>query len=71
MALFHDALVIQLPSSSRYEMYKNGSEFFDGEGIVEKGVENTINNIGILASVGRKETDKTIIDIMTNVEKNS
>lgn len=52
-------------------MYKNGSEFFDGEGIVEKGVENTINNIGILASVGRKETDKTIIDIMTNVEKNS
>ena len=71
MALFHDALVIQLQSSSRYEMYKNGSEFFDGEGIVEKGVENTINNIGILASVGRKETDKTIIDIMTNVEKNS
>ena len=28
-----------------YEMYKNGQQFKDGEGIVTKGVENTIRNI--------------------------
>ena len=47
------------------QMQKNGSEFFGGDGIVEKGVENTIRNIGKIASVGMKETDATIIDIMT------
>ena len=48
-----------------YEMYRNNKEFYGGDGIVEKGVENTINNVGKLASVGMRETDKTIIEIMT------
>lgn len=48
-----------------YEMYKNGQEFYGGDGIIEKGVENTINNVGRLASVGMKETDKEILNIMT------
>lgn len=47
-----------------YYMYKNGQEFKDGEGLVAKGVENTINNIARLASKGMKETDKEIIKMM-------
>ena len=46
-------------------MYQNGNQFRDGEGIIKKGVENTIVNVGRLASVGMKETDKEILDIMT------
>ncbi len=48
-----------------YKMYKNGQEFYGGEGIVTKGVENTIKNIGRLGHEGMKETDKEIIRIMT------
>ncbi len=46
------------------QMTMNHSEFYDGEGIVIKGVENTINNIGKLAKEGMKETDKEIIKLM-------
>lgn len=48
-----------------YLMYKNGQQFYDGDGIVSKGVENTISNIGRLSSQGMKETDEEIIRIMT------
>lgn len=47
-----------------YYMYQNGYEFKGGEGIVSKGVENTIKNISRLGSQGMKETDKEIIKIM-------
>ncbi|HSH53179.1 MAG TPA: L-serine ammonia-lyase, iron-sulfur-dependent, subunit alpha [Bacteroidales bacterium] len=47
-----------------YYMYKNGQEFYGGDGIIQKGVENTIKNIGRLGSVGMRETDKEIIRIM-------
>lgn len=47
-----------------YYMYKNGCEFKDGEGLVLKGVENTIQNIGRLSRDGMKETDKEIIRMM-------
>lgn len=50
-----------------YKMYKNGQEFYGGEGIVTKGVENTIKNIGHLGHEGMKETDKEIIRIMTGL----
>lgn len=49
-----------------YNMYLNGQQFYGGEGIVSKGVENTIHNIGRLGKDGMKETDKEIIRIMTN-----
>lgn len=49
-----------------YNMYLNGQQFYGGDGIVSKGVENTINNIGRLGRDGMKETDKEIIRIMTN-----
>lgn len=47
-------------------MQRKGMQFHGGEGIIEKGVENTIKNIGELASQGMRETDKTIIRIMTS-----
>ena len=45
-------------------MYKNGNQFYCGEGLVAKGVENTIRNIGSLARNGMADTDKEIIRIM-------
>ena len=42
-----------------------GKQFYGGDGLVEKGVENTIRNIGELAKKGMRETDKTIIQIIT------
>ena len=50
-----------------YEMYCEGCQFFGGEGLVSKGVGNTIRNIYALGHDGMKETDKKIIEIMTGV----
>ena len=47
-----------------YYMFKEGNQFLSGEGIVKKGVENTIKAIGNLARIGMCETDKEIIHIM-------
>ena len=47
-----------------YEMTKAGCQFYGGDGIVTKGVENTIRNVGRLARDGMSETDKEIIRIM-------
>jgi L-cysteine desulfidase len=47
-----------------YEMMKAGKQFYGGDGIVTKGVENTIRNVGRLARDGMSETDKEIIRIM-------
>lgn len=49
-----------------YEMMKAGKEFVGGDGIVTKGVENTIRNVGRLARQGMNETDREIIKIMLN-----
>ena len=46
------------------EMYRQGSQFLGGDGIVSKGVENTIRNVGQLASQGMRKTDTEIIKIM-------
>ena len=47
-----------------YYMYQNGQEFLGGDGIVKRGVENTIRCVGLLASVGMQETDKEIVKLM-------
>lgn len=48
-----------------YQMYINGGhQFVDGEGIIQKGVENTINNVGRLARLGMRKTDEEILNIM-------
>ena len=48
------------------QMENHDRQFYDGEGIVVKGVENTIRNVGELARNGMKETDKVIIHLMTD-----
>ena len=45
-------------------MYETGNQFFGGDGIVKKGVENTIDTVGRLARLGMVETDKEIIQLM-------
>ena len=47
-----------------YEMMKSGHQFYGGDGIITKGVENTIKNVSRLAQKGMSETDKEIIKIM-------
>lgn len=46
------------------QMWRQGKEFYGGDGIVIKGVENTIRNVGRLARRGMAETDREIIDMM-------
>ena len=47
-----------------YEMMASGHQFYGGDGIITKGVENTIKNVGRLAQKGMSETDREIIKIM-------
>ena len=47
-----------------YEMYRNGFQFYSGDGLVKKGVENTIDNIARLGSKGMSETDREILRMM-------
>ena len=45
-------------------MYSKGNQFFGGDGLVKKGVENTIDTVGRLARFGMKQTDEEIIRLM-------
>ena len=47
-----------------YNMYLEGQQFYGGDGIVTKGVDNTVRNVGILAREGMRQTDRTILEIM-------
>ena len=49
-----------------YRMWRNSQEFKSGDGIVTKGVDNTIANVGVLAKEGMQETDRIILHIMTH-----
>jgi len=46
------------------DMFRQGSQFLGGDGIVSKGVENTIRNVSHVASEGMRKTDIEIIKIM-------
>jgi len=50
------------------QMYMHDSQFYGGDGIVVKGVENTIRAVGELAREGMKETDLEIIHLMMEQE---
>ena len=52
-----------------FEMYRNGQQFYGGEGLVLKGVENTIRNISRLGRVGMRETDREIIRMMVGEDE--
>lgn len=47
-----------------YEMYKQGKQFYHGEGIVASDIEKTIDCVGQLACKGMKDTDEEIIELM-------
>lgn len=47
-----------------YNMYLNGQQFYAGDGIVTKGIEGTIHNIGRLGKDGMRETNEEIIKMM-------
>ena len=47
-----------------YRLYRQGLQFYAGGGIVTKGVENTIANVGRLANQGMRMTDGEILDMM-------
>lgn len=47
-----------------YSMYRQGQQFRGGDGIVTKGVEATLRNVGRLGKEGMKETNEEIIRIM-------
>lgn len=47
-----------------YNMYIRGQQFYGGDGIVTKGVEATIANVGRLGKDGMKATNEEIIRIM-------
>ncbi len=49
-----------------FQMQQQHTQFYSGEGIITKGVENTIKNVGRVARLGMAETDKEIIKIMIN-----
>ncbi len=49
-----------------YNMFLRGQQFYAGDGIVTKGVEATISNIGRLGKDGMKETNEEIIKMMIN-----
>ena len=47
-----------------YDMYLENQQFYGGDGIVTKGVDKTVTNVGRLAREGMRGTDKTILEIM-------
>ena len=47
-----------------YNMYIRGQEFYGGDGIVTKGVEATLRNVGRLGKEGMRETNEEIIKMM-------
>ena len=47
-----------------YEMYVRGQQFYGGDGLVTKGIDNTIRNIGRLGREGMRLTNDEIIKIM-------
>ena len=51
-----------------YQMYLEGQQFYGGDGIVTKGVDKTVHNVGRLAREGMRETDRTILEIMLSCD---
>ena len=47
-----------------YQMYQNGQQFYAGDGLVVKGVDANVENIGRLGREGMLETNRKIIEMM-------
>jgi len=51
-----------------FDMYRQGREFVSGDGIVAKGFEANVKNIGRLGKTGMKTTDAEILNMMLDTE---
>ncbi len=49
-----------------WDMYQDKQQFYSGDGIVTKGADNTVRNVGRLVREGMRDTNRTILDIMLN-----
>ena len=47
-----------------WQMFSHNSQFYGGDGIVVKGVENTIRAVSRVAHDGMRSTDDEIIKLM-------
>ena len=47
-----------------YMMYDCGQQFYGGDGLVKKGVENSINSVCEVAREGMRETNERILKVM-------
>ena len=47
-----------------YQMYRNGQQFYAGDGLVVKGVDANVENVGRLGREGMRETNREIIEMM-------
>jgi len=47
-----------------FQMWRSGNQFYAGDGIVKKGIEDTIRTVGALAHEGMVGTDREIIHLM-------
>lgn len=47
-----------------FHMARKGKEFVHGEGIIKKGIENTIEEVGVLSRDGMNITNQVILNIM-------
>ena len=54
-----------------YDMYRLGQQFYAGDGLVVKGVENSIASFARLGRIGMRETDREIILMMTEQEEDA
>ena len=65
MILRHGNIICEVDFAPyRKGMYVRGQEFHGGDGIVTKGVEATLKNVGRLGKEGMRETNEEIIKMM-------
>jgi len=50
-----------------WDMYRQGQEFYCGDGIIAKGIENNIRNVGRLGRDGMRETNIEILKMMLDI----
>ncbi len=59
------AVAVQMGLLGHSMFVNEHTQFYGGDGIVKRGVDNTIANVGRIASRGMRETDREILSIMT------
>lgn len=47
-----------------FDMYNNGQQFYGGDGVIKKGVENSIRSVCKVAREGMRETNERILEVM-------